>query len=206
MDAKIKFMFKDALILTVITLVSGFLLAFVYQMTKEPIEVQDYKKKMEAYKNVYQVADKFESTDKTIKMYEESNGKLSDGKLGKVGIEEILEAKDKSGKSIGYVVTAYSDEGYGGRIRISLGYDVQNKKVTKIEILEASETAGLGAKISNPDFKNQFNDKKVEKFTVVKTKAENDSQIQAISGATISSSAVTNAVDAAILSIGGKNE
>ena len=124
-------------------------------------------------------------------------------KFGKTGVDEIMEAKDDSGKTVGYVATAYSDEGYGGKVRISVGYDLEKKTVTKIEVLEANETPGLGAKIST-DWNLQFEKGEAGKlFDVVKRKAEKPDEIEAISGATISSRAVTYAVDTALLAFEG---
>lgn len=208
MDNKVKLMFKDALILTIITLVSGFLLSFVFQLTKEPIELRAYQKKMDAYKKVFVKADKFIDDESTAKLLTDAKIKVSEAtsKLGKVGIDELLKAEDSSGNTLGYVLTVFSDEGYGGKIKISMGYDVKEKKMTSIEILEANETAGLGENISTDDFKNQFSEKAVKEFNVVKAKAGKENDIQALSGATISSTAVTNAVNAGLLAVGGLNE
>ena len=71
-----------------------------------------------------------------------------------------------------------------------------------------SETPGLGSKVADADFKAQFEGKSVEVFTVTKTGASSDSEIDALSGATISTRAVTNAVNAGLAyfrSIGGGN-
>lgn len=207
MNNKVKLMLKDAAILTIITLISGFLLALVFQVTKEPIELKAYEKKMDAYKTVFEEAKTFDESENAKKLLLESQDIISNSNnnLGKVGIEEILEAKGE-GDSLGYVATVFSDEGYGGKIRISLGYDTRDKKLTKIEILEANETAGLGAKISTPEFKNQYSEKKTSHLNLVKSQVSKDDEIQALSGATISSTAVTNAVNAALTVLGGNNE
>ena len=85
------------------------------------------------------------------------------------------------------------------------------KTVTGIEMLSISETAGLGMKAKEADFKDQFKDKNVEKFTYTKTGESGDDMIDAISGATITTNAVTNAVDSALVYFqnelgGGSNE
>ena len=71
-------------------------------------------------------------------------------------------------------------------------------QITGVELLEISDTPGLGMKASEPAFKDQYKDKSVEEFTVTKTGSTSDSEINAISGATITSNAVTHAVDAAL--------
>lgn len=202
MDAKIKGLIKDTLVLAVITLVSGFLLAFTYQITKKPIEQQMNDKKMNAYKEVFFDAESFYNNDYAKKMFDLTTTFTNSGKYGKVGIDEILAAK-KSGEFVGYVVTAYSDDGYGGKIKISLGYDTKNKKITKIKVLEASETAGLGAKIAEDSFSGQFMGFSAKEATLVKSNKSADNEIQAISGATISSTAVTNIVNMVLAVLGG---
>ena len=83
--------------------------------------------------------------------------------------------------------------------------------VKGVEMLSIGETAGLGMKSDESDFKNQFKDKQVEKFSYTKTGEEGDDKIDAISGATITTNAVTNAVDSALVYFqnelgGGVNE
>ena len=67
-----------------------------------------------------------------------------------------------------------------------------------ISILSISETAGLGMKATTDSFKDQFKNKNVEKFTYTKTGSTSDDQIDAISGASFTSRAVTGAVNAAL--------
>ncbi|MDO5695183.1 MAG: RnfABCDGE type electron transport complex subunit G [Eubacteriales bacterium] len=196
---KVKQLFKDAIILTVITLTAGFSLALLNEVTKGPIAAQAYEKKMAAYNTVFPEAKSFEEDEAAQTLTAAAADLLSTSGLGKVGVEEVLSAVDEGGNTVGFVAIAYSDEGYGGKVRISLGYDTEAKAVTKIAILEAAETPGLGAKISEPNFYEQFTDKAVEQFVVQKGGASAEEDIAAISGATISSTAVTHAVNGALL-------
>ena len=66
-------------------------------------------------------------------------------------------------------------------------------------MLSISETAGLGMKADEAEFKDQYKDKNVESFSVTKTGEDGDNMIDAISGATITSNAVTNAVNSALV-------
>ena len=113
-------------------------------------------------------------------------------------ITEVAEAKDASGEVMGYVITVTSHEGYGGDIRLSVGI-LSDGTVKGIEMLDISETAGLGMKAIEDDFKNQFKDKQVEKFSYTKSGEDGDDKIDALSGATITTNAVTNAVDSALV-------
>ena len=78
-------------------------------------------------------------------------------------------------------------------------------------MVSISETAGLGMKADEAEFKDQFKDKQVEQFSYTKSGEEGDDKIDAISGATITTNSVTNAVNAALVYFqnelgGGVNE
>ncbi len=178
---------KNTLILTAITLVAGVLLGLVYEITKEPIALAKEKAKNEAYQAVLKEADTFEAMD------------VEEIELGIAGctIDEVVEAKAGSGTA-GYVITVTTNEGYGGNIQVSVGI-ASDGTVKGIEMLSISETAGLGMNADTPEFKAQYADKAVDSFVVTKTGASADNEIDAISGATITSNAVTNAVNSAIV-------
>ena len=91
------------------------------------------------------------------------------------------------GLHVGYVVSS-SANGYGGKIEVMVGLDLSGK-IYNIEIVSCSdETAGIGQKVQDEKFRRSFNDK---------TKQEIDS-VDVITGATISSNAVKEAVKTAI--------
>lgn len=186
---------KNTVILTVITLISGFLLGTVYEVTKGPIAVQEEKTKQAAYGSVFESAITFEK-DPSIDL-SNADSVLSDAGLTEQVIDEVVVAKDVSGEKLGYVIGVTSKEGYGGNITFSVG--IQNDgTVNGIEILSISETAGLGMKANTDEFKSQFQNKKVDKFAYTKTGATADHEIDALSGATITTNAVTNGVNAVI--------
>lgn len=106
-------------------------------------------------------------------------------------------ADKKHENPVGYVVTVTSSEGYGGDLCVIVGID-NDLNVTKAIISSPfSETAGLGAKAKEPDFIDQFKGKS-KNLKVVRGEAANDNEISAISSATITSTAVTNCVNAAL--------
>ncbi len=99
---------------------------------------------------------------------------------------------DENGEEVGYVFTAGA-KGYGGTVSVMVGLDM-NGTITGVEILSHSETPGLGANSVKPEFKNRFVGK-AGQLTVDKN--SNDGQnVQAITAATITSKAVTSAVNA----------
>ncbi len=112
-------------------------------------------------------------------------------------IDEVMLAKDDQGNELGYAFTVTTSEGYGGDIQFAMGVQ-DDGTLNGISILSISETAGLGMRATTDDFKNQFKDKNVEKFTYTKTGATSDDEIDALSGATITTNAMTNGVNAGL--------
>ena len=99
-----------------------------------------------------------------------------------------------SGDTIGYVFKT-SAKGYGGDIDLMVGIDTSGK-VTGVSILSISETAGLGMNAKNESFINQYIGKS---GTIgVSKNGTSDTEIQALTGATITSKAVTSAVNTAL--------
>lgn len=179
--------------LTLITVVAGLLLGFVYEITKEPIANEQQKAKEEAYKSVFSDAKSFEA----IELSSES----IQSELEKEGldatIDEAMKVYDASGKHAGYVLTVTDHEGYGGDIQFAMGVTLDG--VTNgISFLSISETAGLGMKAKEDAFKNQFAGKNVSRFSYTKNGAAAENEIDAISGATITTNAVTNGVNAGL--------
>lgn len=102
--------------------------------------------------------------------------------------------KNESGEEVGYVFTSGA-KGYGGTVSVMVGVDM-NGEITGVEILSHSETPGLGANATKDDFKARFVGKSGQ---LVVDKNSNDGQnIQAITAATITSKAVTGAVNAVL--------
>lgn len=188
-----KTLIKDALILFVITTVAGLLLGVVYDVTAEPIARQQQKLKEEAYQAVFMDAQGFETFDASDagSVLESAGIKAED-----VTIEEVMTAM-KDGKAAGYVMTVTNHEGYGGDIKLAMGIQTDGT-VNGISFLSISETAGLGMKAKEAAFYEQFAGKKVEQFVYTKSGASGGNEIDALTGATITTNAVTNAVNAGI--------
>ena len=186
---------KDTIAITVITLVSGLLLGVVNDITAGPIAKQQAAAKEAAYKEVFADADTFETVssgeDADLEAYLDENGFKGQD------INEVMLAKDSSGAEIGYAFTITTKEGYGGDIQFAMGIQ-DDGALNGISILSIGETAGLGMRATTDDFKNQFKDRNVEKFTYTKTGATQDDEIDALSGATITTNAMTNGVNAGL--------
>lgn len=196
---KKKFNLKDILIPTValflIASICTAILAFTNSITYAKIQENNEKTKNETRSAVFPDALTF-SDDMTVTVENE---------------EYIYnEAYSKYGDLIGYVFTA-SDKGYGGTVTVMTGIDI-NGNINGVETIELSETAGLGMNAKKASFRDQYKDK-TGPFIVNKDSQKNDGtyeEINALTGATITSRAVTSAVNKTIaaynaLSGGGNN-
>lgn len=188
---------KDAVVLFVITLISGICLGGVYEITKEPIQKASMAAKLGAYQSVFADAADFSPSDALLGAVDESADAIASAGFGNVVVDDAVEAVDGSGNIIGYVISSTSKDGYGGAVSISVGVSVDGT-VTGIEFLEIAETPGLGMNATNDDFKNKFKDKNVESFIVSKSGASAENEIDAIGGATITTNATVGAVNAAL--------
>lgn len=186
---------KDTAMLTIITLIAGLLLGFVYEITKNPIKVQQDLTKQKAFQAVFTDAKEFEE-DETIDLSKAPEVLAAAGYAGE-SIDEIVAALDESGDVIGYVMNVTTSEGYAGNITFTLGIR-EDGTLNGYEILSIKETAGLGMKAKDAAFKDQYANKKVDSFQYTKTGAAAENEIDAISGATITTNAITNGVNAGI--------
>ena len=184
---------KNTISLMLITLIAGLLLGAVYEITKEPIRKENQRAKEEAYKAVFADADAFED----VKIDEDKVAKALDEKGLDATINEAMKVLDKSGQQIGYVLTVTDHEGYGGDIQFAMGVQ-SDATLNGISFLSISETAGLGMKAKEDAFRKQFEGKKTDQIVYTKNGAKADNEIDALSGATITTNAVTNGVNAGL--------
>lgn len=164
-----------ALSLFLICAITTLLLAASNEATKGPIADLAAQTALEAQQTVLPAAASFEDR------------LASDGTAYSVGL-------DSSGQPVGYVFTT-SASGYGGLIKVMTGLNA-NGAITGVELLEISETAGLGMNAQKESFRNQFLGL-TGSVEVTKSTA-GDGEITALTGATITSRAVTNAVNQAL--------
>lgn len=168
---------KVALALTVVCGVAALALSFVYVVTKARIAEEAKKELNEALAIVFPGAENFVPLDPA------TIGPLPESK--DVQFLEAYEAQ-KGGERQGVVVKV-SSTGYGGPIVLLVGVDTEEKTITGIKVLEHQETPGLGSNVAEAPFLSQFLGKSItDSFTV-------GEDVQAVSGATISSRAVARA-------------
>ncbi len=188
---------KDAFILFAITLISGLALGGVYEVTKEPIEQATIAANNATYQSVLPEASSFEEDTSLASSIETCNTELAGMDFGNVGVDSVLIAKDSSGAEVGYVINTHSNDSYGGPVEISVGFNAEGS-ISAIGFLAIDDTPGLGLKAKEPAFKDQYVGKNADALTVTKSGNAGETEINSISGATITSSATTNAVNAAL--------
>lgn len=180
---------KNTLILTLITVIAGFLLGVVYEVTKTPISQAQETAKKEAWQAVF--------SDVKLGDFkaEDVDQKAADKAVKDMGVNATIDEVCTAGDA-GYVITTTDKDGFGGNIQITVGIK-KDGTINGVSILSISETAGLGIKATEPSFYNQYVNKQADKFVVSKDGGDGE-QIDALSGATITSRAVTGAVNAAL--------
>lgn len=174
-------MYRLSFVLFLITAVTGTILGGVYTVTKEPISQTKIREKKEALEITLPSATEF----KTLKLGTDPEGSIKEINLGTT-----------DSKLVGYNFTV-SSKGYAGLIEMVVGIN-SDGQVAGIKILNHQETPGLGAQATDLTFLSQFKNKKAEKFSVVKIPTKEETEIQAISGATITTDAVVVGVNEAL--------
>jgi len=162
-------MLKLGLTLMIITLVSGLALSLTNQLTKEQIEINQ---------------------ELNIKR---SLAKINPDVINFERNEEYYFIHDKDDKLTGMVINLEA-EGYSSTIKFLVGIEPGNK-ITGISILDQQETPGLGANIEKDEFLDQFIGKEIKGLKLKK----DDGNIDAVTGATISSRAIVDAIQQIIM-------
>ena len=186
-----KRIFRDALILCLITLVAGFALGATHEVTDPLIKEQRAQAAQKTYKEVFPEAASFSDESEMANAVEVSKLLIENTFGEKITVDSALKAYDANGKVIGLIVNATSKEGYGGAVSISAGIDLEKYRVTGVGFLTLNETPGLGMKLNTPEFVGQF---RGQDATTLKLK-KNGGAIEAITSATITSRAVCRAIE-----------
>lgn len=180
---------KEIVVLAVklflITALTALCLALVNKVTEPAIARNAEKSFQEAQAKVLPEATQFERSELTV----------TEGETEGVKVNSLYIGLDDA-QAVGYVVNAVCSEGYGGDISVMVGIG-EDLSVRHVQVLEMSETPGLGARSQSEEFTDSYIGKRAG-MTVTKSKAPGENEISAISGATITSRAVTKAVNASL--------
>lgn len=191
----VKIMLREAGILFLITLIAGLLLGLFYEITREPRRLQQEKAVQDACVAVFPLAAEEGTALQFETMAYEPQEDLQ-AQLQEMNVElgTVYQAKKPDGSLYGLVVEATSTKGYGGDIVLYVGVGLDGT-VNGVSILEINETAGLGMEAPNV-LVPQFANRKVDSFVYTKTGAKpGTNEVDAITSATITTKAVTNAVN-----------
>jgi len=168
--------------LLAITLISGFALGFVNDLTVGPIAKAKLERKINALKLVLPRFDNNPVEELKLVRSEESKDSV-----------EIYPAFLNS-EFVGVAIVGSSEKGFSGLIKIMVGFD-PNGKIKNIVVLDQKETPGLGTKMKDAKFIQQYKNKNPASFNLKVTK--DGGEIDALTGATISTRAFSEAVQMA---------
>lgn len=176
---------KLGIILLVFALVAAGVLGYVNSVTEPIIAEREASEAKAAYQELIPEADEFvEFTSEELNKYKAVNSKVT----------SIVKAT-KGGDEIGYLLTT-NGGGYGGDITVITA--LIGDEIKAIKILKHKETPEIGTKVDNLDFQAQYSGKSVREPIAVKKENPGASEIQAITGSTVSSRGVTDAVNIAL--------
>lgn len=169
-------------VLVAITAVSGLALGYINEWTKGPKEAARLERKLNAIKSVLPEITN-NPADEMVRLPIEGTADSLECYIG-----------TKDGTQIGYAISTYSKKGFSGLIRIMVGFN-HDGSIYDIAVLEQKETPGLGTKIKESKFKAQYKDKNPSGFDLRVKK--DGGEIDAITGATITTRAFSEAVQLA---------
>ncbi len=170
------------IVLTCVAVISAFSLGFVYSKTKDKIQFAKDQKKLSAIQEV--ILEGFDNRpDKTIIQVPDESG---------VKLDAYVAIKNEQITS--YAIKTYTKKAFSGEMWLMVGITADGV-INKIKVLDQKETPGLGTKVTGKKFKEQFFGKNPDRFKLKVKKDGGD--VDAITAATISSRAYTDAVDRA---------
>jgi len=177
---------KIAFTLAIVCAIAAASLAAVNQVTQKAIEMNSYRELQDSLKLVYPMANRFETKARSDTSVDTSSERED------FTILDIYQAYHNDEK-IGYVYKV-GTQGYGGQIILLIAMSIQDNNMVGMKVLEHQETPGLGSEITSSHFQSQFQSKPVtDPFEI-------NRDIQALSGATISSKAVIQACQGVLTS------
>lgn len=179
---------KDAVALFLITLISGLALSAVNEITRTPILQQRKAKAEKAYSVLFSDAE-----------FAELKGAADDAQLedidasfSKVKIDKVVKASDTSGNQLGYIVEVTTKEGYKPPMTLAIGYTT-DQRLTGLEYIKFSENKNVGT--IQGEYTEQFIGATASRFSF---DGADGTKVDAVSGSTVSSKAILNAVNAGL--------
>ena len=189
---------RPVIVLTAITLIAGVALSGVYALTKDTIDHQKELAARAAFAVVCPGAESFESTPAIDEAIQAMEGGVYGSDFGRVTVSEAYAGLDAAGETLGWVVKVTSADGFDGDVALAVGI-APDGALNGISFTELNETPGMGMRVDEPAFKDQFAGRNVARFTLNKAGGSTtQEEIDSVSGASTTSGAVVNAVNAAL--------
>jgi len=194
--SKIKHFFQQSWLLIVASFCFGLLIAVTNAAWSERIEQNEREKLFSLMRGLVGDANDFEIALEEAQI---------PAKKGRVIKTDIYRAIDKGGKGVGFAYVSIGS-GFADKIKLVIAVDSKCEKFFGFKVLASNETPGFGSKIKEDYFSSQFKDAPAGKLELVKTGDDEkiDSEIVAISGATVSSEAVVEIINNSIIHIRSK--
>lgn len=171
--------------LVLISMIMSAALSYVYLKTKGPIEVAQQQKEINAIKQVLPEFDNDPNTSKT-----EQDG-------------VIVYQLTRQNLPVGYAIKTFTEKGFGGHVELMAGF-LPDGSINSVTVLTHKETPGLGTKMTDPKFSDQFLGKNPAEF-ILKVKKDGG-QVDAITAATVSSRAYCDALQRAYTALKTVND
>jgi electron transport complex protein RnfG len=180
-----KYIIKPAATLLITAVITVAALSIAYNFTLDPIERQKRRTQEAILREVLPKASEYRE------MQIEKTGNITAIFEGLYTSEALLDEV-----LIGYVVQL-SPEGYSGKIDLMVGFSIGDERITGMRVLRHTETPGLGALATREDFYRRYDSLSLVPLRVVRNNP-GENEIQAITSATITTRAITNAINEAI--------
>jgi electron transport complex protein RnfG len=184
---KIKHFVQQSWLLIVASFCFGLLIAITNTAWSPRIEQNERDKLNNLMKSLITDANDFELA---------LEGAEITGRKGKIAKTDIYKALDDNSRSVGFAFVA-SGAGFADKIKLVISVDAGCEKFFGFKVLSSNETPGFGSKIKEDYFGEQFKNAPAREIELVKTgdAGKIDSEIVAISGATVSSEAVVKIIN-----------
>lgn len=190
--SKIKYFIKQSWLLLVMSFIFGLLIAIANATWSARIEQNKTEKLRGLMAGLISDANSFEIA------IQDANVPGDKGQMVKT---DIYSALDKRGNFAGFAFIA-TGAGFADKIELVMAIDARCEKLLGFNVLSSNETPGFGDKMKNDSFRNQFKGAPVGELSLVKIgdAGKIDNEIVAISGATITSTAVVNIFNKSVIS------
>jgi len=191
--SKMKHFIQQSWLLIISAFCFGLLIAMANAAWSERIEQNEKDKLNKLMRGLIADANSFEMALEEVEI---------PGKKGRAIKTNIHRAVDSDGKSIGFAYVSVGS-GFADKIKLVIAVDSKCENFFGFKVLASNETVGFGSKIKEDYFSNQFRNAPAGELELVKTGDDEkiDSEIVAISGATVSSEAVVEIISNSIAHI-----